>query len=304
MSWTAADIPDQTGRVVVVTGANSGLGYETALALARKGAHVILGCRNAAKTEAAMQAIRAAVPGARLTAIALDLASLASVRAFAAAVLAAAPRLDLLINNAGVMALPRCETQDGFEMQIGVNHLAHFALTGLLVERITATPSSRVVTVSSMAAEQGRIDFDDLHGWKSYTRYGAYGQSKLANILFAFELQRRLVKAGSVTLSLAAHPGLSETHLQATTAEASGALWERVVYGAMHATLSQSQAAGALPQLYAATAPDVTPGAFYGPRLIVRGAPVAARAPAAAYDEAVAARLWGLSEELTRVEYL
>jgi NAD(P)-dependent dehydrogenase (short-subunit alcohol dehydrogenase family) len=155
-----------------------------------------------------------------------------------------------------------------------------------------------------MAADAGRIAFDDLHGWQSYTRYGAYGQSKLANLLFAFELQRRLLAAGSATLSLAAHPGLSETQLQSNTATASGALWERVGYPLMHAVLSQSQAAGALPQLYAATAPDVEPGGFYGPRWRARGAPVAARAPSAAHDAAAAARLWELSEELTRVEYL
>ena len=304
MSWTTDQIPDQTGRVAVVTGANSGLGYETALALARKGAQVVMGCRNAAKSEAAVQAIRAAAPGALLTPLPLDLADLASVRRFAAAVLAGGLRLDLLVNNAGVMAIPRCETADGFEMQIGVNHLAHFALTGLLMDRIMQTPGSRVVTVSSMAADGGRIAFDDLHGWNSYTRYGAYSQSKLANLLFAFELQRRLVKAGSSTLSLAAHPGLSATELQDNTAQSSGSLWERVVYPVMHATLSQSAAAGALPQLYAATATGVTPGGFYGPRLKVRGAPVEAHAPSAAYDEAAAARLWEVSEELTRVGYL
>lgn len=303
-AWTASDIPDQTGRVAVVTGANSGLGYETTLALARKGAQVIMGCRNPAKAEAAAQAVRAAVPGAQLTLLALDLASLASVRSFAAQVRERGPRLDLLINNAGVMAIPRAETAEGFEMQLGVNHLAHFALTGLLIEPIRATPGSRVVSVSSMAAMQGRIAFDDLHGGQSYTRYGAYSQSKLANLLFAFELQRRLAQAGSPTLSLAAHPGLSATELQDNTAQASGSLWERMVYPVMHATLSQSAAAGALPQLYAATAPDVQPGGYYGPRWQARGAPVAAQGPAAAYDEAAAARLWQVSEELTRVEFL
>lgn len=303
-SWTVNDMPDQTGRVAVVTGANSGLGYETALALARKGAHVVMASRSTAKAETAAQAIRAEVPAAQLTLLALDLASLASVRSFAAQVAARWPRLDLLINNAGVMAPPRGETEDGFEMQFGVNHLAHFALTGLLIEPIMATPGSRIVTVSSMAAKGGRIAFDDLHGRQSYTRYGAYSQSKLANLLFAFELQRRLQRAGSSTLSLAAHPGLSETRLQANTATASGALWERVLYPIMHKIFSQSQAAGTLPQLYAATAPGAKPGGFYGPRWQARGAPVEARAPSAAYDEAAAARLWQVSEELTRVQYL
>ena len=299
--WNVGDMPDQTGRVAVVTGANSGLGYETALALARKGAHVVMASRSTAKGEVARDQIAARVPGARLAIMALDLADLAAVRAFAEAFLAAYDRLDLLINNAGVMAPPRSATADGFELQFGVNHLGHFALTGLLIPALAATSGSRVVTVSSMASFAGRLDFDDLQSERRYRRYAAYSRSKLANVLFAAELQRRLTDARAATLSLAAHPGLSATNLQAATADATGSQVERVGYAVLMRLFAQSAARGALPQLYAATAPEVEGGAFYGPHLVMAGYPVKAWLPPAAKRAADARRLWDVSETLTGV---
>ncbi len=302
--WTAADIPDLNGLVTIVTGANSGLGYETTLALARHGAEVVMACRNVDRALAAADSITAQVPDARLVLEKLDLSSLESVHSFAGRFRQRYQRLDRLFNNAGLMAPPRTETADGFELQFGVNHLGHFALTGRLVDRLLSTPASRVVTTSSSAAYAGRINFDDLQGERRYRRYRAYSQSKLANLLFAFELQRRLEAAGSQTLSMAAHPGLSSTHLQARTARASGSWWERIVYPLMHAVLSQSPAEGALPQLYAGTAPDARGGAFYGPRYAgIRGAPVQVKPPPAAKSRQDAARLWQVSVELTGVDY-
>lgn len=301
--WNAAEMPDQSGRIAVVTGANSGLGYETTLALARKGAHVVMACRNLEKAEAARQGLQEQLPGASLQLMELDLASLASVRAFADDFLARYERLDLLFNNAGLMAIPRRETEDGFEMQFGVNHLGHFALTGLLLPALLRTPGSRVVTVSSMAQRTGHIDFDDLMGEESYSRYGAYGQSKLANVLFAFELQRRLEAAGAETISVGVHPGYVDTELQSNSTDSSGSLFERALYGVLNKVAAQRPKQGVLPQLYAATMPDVQGGEFWGPRLFARGYPVSTRAQPEAYDEEVAARLWEASEELTGVEY-
>jgi protochlorophyllide reductase len=304
-TWTAADIPDQTGRVAIVTGANSGLGYETTRALARKGAHVVMAARSAERNAAARNRILAEIPAAALTLMPLDLAGLASVHAFAGAYLARFDRLDQLYNNAGLMATPHGVTADGFEMQFGVNHLGHFALTGLLIDRLTATPAARVITTTSSAAFYGRMNFEDLQFEEGYTRYGAYGQSKLANALFAFELQRRLEAAGYDTISVVAQPGLAETNLQNATASASGSKLERATYNVMHALLSQSAEMGALPQLYAGTAPGVRGGEFYTPgALHMRGYPRRARMIGRAYDEADAARLWELSEELTGVSYL
>lgn len=293
--WTANDMQDQTGRVALVTGANSGLGYETALALARKGARVLMACRNLKKGQAAMDEILAQVPDADLKLVQLDLGSLDSVRSFADSY--AETRLDLLFNNAGVMAPPYQVTQDGFESQFGINHLGHFALTGLLLDKLVSTPGSRVVTTSSGAARMGRINFDDLQSEKRYIRYQAYGQSKLANILFAFELNRKLEGTGS--LSLAAHPGYAATHLQST-----GNPLDTALYSVTNKVLAQSQAMGALPQLYAATVPGLQGGTYYGPQLYqVRGYPVEVKAPDRAYDVDVARRLWAVSEELTGVRY-
>lgn len=302
--WTANDIPDQTGRTALVTGANSGLGYETSLALARKGADVIMACRNLKKGEEAKRHILTHAPNASLHLMELDLASLESVRESARIFLAQYDRLDLLFNNAGVMAMPYHKTADGFEMQFGVNHLGHFALTGLLIETILKTPNSRIVTVTSNANFFGKITFDDLQGENNYSRYEAYCQSKLANVMFAFELQHRLDAIGSSTLSLTAHPGLSKTDLQSNTSQASGTLWERLTYTLMHTLVSQSAAKGALPQLYAATAPDVKGGEFYGPRWMhIRGYPTRMRANKLAYDRAACIRLWNLSEQLTGITY-
>src|SRR3954454_7909683 len=220
--WTARDVPSQTGRVAVVTGANSGLGLATARELARAGATVVLGCRDAARGAAAVERIRSDVPDAAVDLQLLDLASLASIADFAGRLTSSYPGIDLLINNAGVMAIPRAETADGFEMQFGTNHLGHFALTGRLVDALRARAGSRVVTVSSTAHKPGQINFDDLMSQRSYKKWGAYSQSKLANLLFAFELQRRLAAAGSETISVAAHPGYSATNLQAVGPRQSG----------------------------------------------------------------------------------
>ena len=245
--WTAVDIPDQTGRTAVVTGANSGLGLQTSRQLARFGAHVVLACRDKATRAAeAMTFIRSKVPDASLSTAPLDLADLASVRTFAAATLDAHPSVDLLINNAGIMAVPYRRTADGFEGQFGTNHLGHFALTGLLLPALLATPGSRVVTVSSGAAAMGRMHFDDLQGEGRYHRWLAYGQSKLANLLFAFELARRLAASGSAVVSAAAHPGYAATNLQSAGPREAGNWLAARFMELGNAMFAQSDAQGAL----------------------------------------------------------
>ncbi|MCW2988415.1 MAG: short-chain dehydrogenase/reductase [Solirubrobacterales bacterium] len=299
--WTAADIPDQAGRTVVVTGANSGLGLAAARALAGAGADVVLACRNGEKGEAAVASIRAEAPDASLALEALDLSSLDSVRAFAEHFRAGHEGLDLLINNAGVMAPPRRETADGFELQLGTNHLGHFALTGLLLDELRGREDARVVTVSSTAHKMGRINFDNLQGERRYFRWNAYGQSKLANVLFALELERRLRAAGSAVKSLVAHPGYASTNLQS----AAPPLVDRAVMAVTNRLLGQSPEMGALPELYAATRPNLDGGLFIGPDGFEeqRGYPKVVRAVKAGRDEATAARLWDVSEELTGVNY-
>ncbi len=303
--WTADQMPDQTGRIAVITGANSGLGYETALALARKGAHIIMAVRNTRKGEAARTEILKQAPHATVELMQLDLGSQQLIRTFAAAYRARFNRLDMLINNAGLMATPYGKTEDGFETQFGVNHLGHFALTGLLVDLLIATPGSRVVTVSSSAQYFGKINFANLHGERGYQRYMAYSHSKLANVLFAFELQRRLDAAGAGTLSFAVHPGLAHTNLQMNTADNNNTGWERVMYKIVLGAFAQSQTQGALPQLYAATASGLKGGTHYAPDGILegRGYPAQRRGAKAAYDRQTAARLWEVSEELTGVHY-
>jgi NAD(P)-dependent dehydrogenase (short-subunit alcohol dehydrogenase family) len=286
--WTVADIPDQSGRTVIVTGANSGLGAATAGALAAHGATVVLACRNTAKGDAA-----AATMTGDVSVRALDLADLSSVRAFAKGTEA----VDVLINNAGVMAVPHQRTADGFEMQIGTNFLGHFALTGLLLPSIT----ERVVTLSSGAHKMGKIDLDDLNYEKrTYRRWPAYAQSKLADLMFAYELQRRLAKQGSKVRSVAAHPGYAATELQGHTES----LMDRVM-ALGNRVVAQSAAMGALPTLYAATMPDVSGGDYYGPDGIgeLRGYPHRTGPSKASKDTGVAAKLWDRATELTGVTF-
>jgi NAD(P)-dependent dehydrogenase (short-subunit alcohol dehydrogenase family) len=297
--WTAADIPDQTGRVAIVTGANSGLGLAAARELARAGARVLLACRSVEKGQDAAARIRGAVPNAEIEPAVLDLADLQSVRSFAAS---RQEPLDLLINNAGIMAAPRRLTAQGFESQFGTNHLGHFALTGLLLGNLLAAPAPRVVTVSSALHRRGTIEFEDLEGERKYSRWGAYSQSKLANLMFCFELQRRAVEAGTALLSLAAHPGYAATNLQAA---GSPHLYERAFMWIGNRLFAQSADMGALPSLYAATFPGLPGGTFVGPdgRGEQRGHPKVVRAAAQAYDEQAWRRLWDVSEQLTGVHY-
>jgi NAD(P)-dependent dehydrogenase (short-subunit alcohol dehydrogenase family) len=299
--WTVEQIPDQSGRLAIVTGANSGLGLVTARELARAGAHVVLACRNVERGEAALSTCEGAVPGAELELEQLDLASLDSVRAFAERFRAAHDGLDLLINNAGVMATPRGRTADGFELQFGTNHLGHFALTGLLIGAMEGRVDARVVTLSSGMHRIGRIAFDNLGGERRYFRWRAYGQSKLANLLFALELGRRLRAAGSSVKSLAAHPGWAATNLQYAGPPA----FDRAVAHVGNKVLAQSDEMGALPTLYAATKPGLEGGTFAGPDgfLEQRGHPKPVATSSAARDEQAARRLWEVSEEMTGVRF-
>jgi NAD(P)-dependent dehydrogenase (short-subunit alcohol dehydrogenase family) len=303
--WTTEDIPPLPGRVAVVTGANSGLGFETATALARAGAHVVMACRDQDKGADAVDRLQGAVPGADVELGQLDLADLASVRKFATAFSDAHDGLDILVNNAGVMAIPRRETADGFEMQFGTNHLGHFALTGLLLDRLVAVPGARVVTVSSLVARVGRIRFDDLEGSRRYGAWSAYGQSKLANQLFTLELDRRATWHGCDLVSVASHPGYAATNLQSVAPQMSGSdLMERMTRLG-NLLLAQSAAAGALPSLYAATSPQVRGGSFFGPdRLFgARGHPTVTPFTRGARDPDTARRLWEVSEGLTGVRF-
>ena len=296
--WSAADVPDQSGRVALVTGANSGLGLHTSIALARKGARVLMACRDAGRAQAALQRVRADVPGATVELVTLDLASLASVEAAADEVAGRTPVLDLLVDNAGVMATPKGVTADGFELQLGTNHLGHFALTGRLLPLLLTAPAARVVVVSSGAHRTGRIAFDDLQSERGYSRWKAYGQSKLANLLFVRELDRRA--AATPLLVAAAHPGYAATHLQS----GQGSFLLEAVMKVGNAVIAQSDEAGALPSLYAATMPDVRRGDYWGPSLAeLRGAPKRVGRSTAAQDDAAARRLWDESERLTGVTY-
>jgi NAD(P)-dependent dehydrogenase (short-subunit alcohol dehydrogenase family) len=263
---------------------------------------VVIACRNTAKGEQALSTIRSAVPGARAEVRQLDLADLASVRAFATAVKDSHDRIDLLINNAGIMAPPRRTTADGFESQLGTNHLGHFALTGLLVPTLLAAPDPRVVTLSSVVHRIGRINFDDLQGERRYQRWRAYGQSKLANLMFSFELQHRASAAGAKLESMAAHPGYAATNLQTAGPEIAVERWGMVV---ANRVIAQSADMGALPTLYAATVPDLPGGTFVGPGAWggMRGYPSVTSGSAQAYDTGTAIRLWEVSEKLTGVHY-
>jgi NAD(P)-dependent dehydrogenase (short-subunit alcohol dehydrogenase family) len=303
--WTARDILSQAGRVAVVTGANSGLGLVTTRELARAGARVVMGCRDLARGETARADVTAQVPDAQVEVRRVDLASLASIREFADTLRADVPTIDLLVNNAGVMAIPRQETDDGFEMQLGTNHLGHFALTGLMLPTLIGQAGSRVVTVSSTAHKPGRIDFDDLMGERSYKKWAAYYQSKLANLLFAYELQRRLDAAGLATISVAAHPGYAATNLQQVGPRMEGSRAGALLMSLGNSLLAQSDDKGALPQLYAATAPDVRGGEYFGPDGIAesRGHPKRVDSTKASKDTDAARRLWEASEQFTGVRY-
>ncbi len=302
-AWTTNDIPDLSGRTVIITGATSGIGYEAALALAARGAETILAVRDTARGQACASRIRTAHGGAKVSVSALDLASLASVRAFAERTVASLPRLDLLLNNAGLgLQRTRAVTVDGFERQFGTNHLGHFALTGLLVPALLAAPAPRVVTIASVAHRRGRIDFDDLQTERPYDGRKAYGQSKLANLMFALELDRRAREANARLMSVAAHPGVSSTGFIAATGMPG--MMVSVATLAI-GVLGQSAARGALPGLYAATMPDVNGGQYWGPDglLEVRGNPALAQVSPQAQDRAVWQRLWSVSEELTGVTF-
>ncbi len=303
--WTPADIPPQSGKLALITGANSGVGFHAALELARAGARVLLGCRSRDKATAARLRILAQVPDAQLEPAILDLASLASIRAFAQSFLDRSRPLDLLINNAGVMALPtRQLTADGFELQIGTNHLGHFALTGLLLPAIIAAPAARIVTVSSIAHRGGSIRLHDLNWTRDYKPWPAYRQSKLANLFFAFELARRLQATHPKVASIAVHPGVARTNLFAAgpgqKKDLPGLLAPLVI-----SIVGQSDRQGALPTLYGATAPEARSGRFYGPHGFreMRGYPVEVTPESQAYDEPTAASLWTISEDLTQVHY-
>lgn len=292
--WTSEDIPDQNGRIVIVTGANTGIGYETAKALARKGARVTLACRSREKGEDAAARIMAESPSGGAVYARLDLADLESVRAFTEAFIGSNERLDLLINNAGVMVPPESKTAQGFELQFGVNHLAHFALTQHLLDLLRATQGARVVNVSSIAHKQGAMDFEDLNFTdRKYRPWQAYGQSKLANLLFTFELQRRLEDERTSVIAVAAHPGWTGTDLQRHSGLA----------GFLNPFLAMPTPQGALPTLRAATDPEVKGGEYYGPHgmMEMRGYPVRVGTTEAAKRIDDAAKLWQISEELTGV---
>jgi NAD(P)-dependent dehydrogenase (short-subunit alcohol dehydrogenase family) len=297
--WTATDIPDQTGRTAVVTGSNTGLGFETAAALAAKGAHVVLAVRNVDKGNEAAARIGAQTPGASVAVTELDLSSLDSVRAAAEQLRSGHDTIDLLINNAGVMMTPQSTTKDGFELQFGTNHLGHFAFTGLLLDRLLAVSGSRVVTVSSVGHRFARngIRFDDLQWEKDYGRVAAYGQAKLANLMFTYELQRRL--QGTATIAAAAHPGGSRSELTRNLPR------PVLLLSTVLEPLFQDTEMGALPTLRAATDPGIIGGQYFGPDGFgeQRGHPVVVASSRVSHDTDAQRRLWRVSEELTGVRF-
>ena len=302
MKWTEKDVPDQSGRLAVVTGSNTGLGYNTARVLAARGAKVVMAVRDTAKGESAAARIRGLTPGAEVTVHKLDLGSLAAVKEAAAELSASYPRIDLLINNAGVMYPPKSTTADGFELQFGTNHLGHFALTGILLPNLLGVDGSRVVVVASIAHNiRAKIDFDDLQWEKrKYDRVASYGQSKLANLMFAYDLQRRLAAAKAKTIAVAAHPGVAATELVRHIPGASlpGVDW-------ISGKLLNSAELGALATLRAATDPGVKGGQYYGPDGFreLRGYPVLVDSTPQSKDVAIQERLWKVSEELTGVTF-
>ncbi len=303
--WTAAQMPSQTGKTVLITGANSGIGYQAALEFARHGAHVLLGCRSQAKGEAALERLHRESPGTNTELVLLDMASLRSVRAFAEAFASSGAALDVLINNAGVMALPERQlTEDGFERQFGTNHLGHFALTGLLLPALQRAGESRVVTVASLAHRNGKMVWDDLQSERKYVPWEAYNSSKLANILFARELDRRARDKGLGLVSVAVHPGVARTNIF-ENGPGTGSLKAKIL-AVLAPLLTQDDAMGALPTEYAATAPQVKGGEYLGPDGPgeFKGYPKVVTPRPQALDQAAGQRLWQESERLTGVSYL
>jgi NAD(P)-dependent dehydrogenase (short-subunit alcohol dehydrogenase family) len=305
MSFRAQDVPPLTGKTVIVTGANSGIGFEAARVFAERGADLIMACRSSERGHAAAERIRSALPEAHIEVRPLDLASLAAVREFARWFNDSRGALHLLINNAGLMAIPRQTTVEGFEMQLGVNHLAHFALTGLVLPKLLETPGARVVNLSSQAHLIGRMRWDDLDGQRSYYKWTAYGQSKLANLLFTFELARRLNARHATQRALACHPGYAATNLQLVGPRMEGSRLGLTMMKIGNQVLAQSAADGALPTLYAATAPAAQSGEYIGPGGLFgrAGAPAPLRAMAAAYEPMAMQRLWQVSIERTGVSF-
>ncbi|MDX1522723.1 MAG: oxidoreductase [Anaerolineae bacterium] len=303
-AWTTANIPDQSSKVAIVTGANSGIGYETALELAQNGATVVMACRSLPKAEAAAAEIRQTNPPGEVVIMELDLGDLDSVRRFAVAFQKRYDRLDMLINNAGIMMIPYGKTEDGFEKQFGTNHLGHFALTGLLLDLLLNTPQARVVNISSSGHRTGTMDFSNLmfEGGQGYTPMASYARSKLANLHFTYELQRRLEAIGSSCIAVAAHPGASGTNLGNHLAEGA---WHMRLLFTVGMSFAQSPAMGALPTLRAAVGADVRGGDYYGPNglMEMRGYPVKVKSNNASHSKADAEQLWQVSEQLTGVRF-
>ncbi|ABW16149.1 short-chain dehydrogenase/reductase SDR [Parafrankia sp. EAN1pec] len=301
--WSAADVPDLNGRTAVVTGANSGIGFEAAKLLAGRGATVVMACRNPVKAQDALDTIRIAVPEADVSVLQMDLSSLTSVRKAADALVTERPVIDLLINNAGVMLLPQGKTEDGFEQHFGINHLGHFAFTGLVLEAVTASDAGRIVTVSSNGHRMGKIDFDDLDLAQKYRPFRAYARSKLANLLFTYELQRRLTAAGGSARSVAAHPGGANTEVGGNPSPVQRKL--KKVVDHIPNPIVHSAFKGSLPLLRAAVDPSTRGGEYYGPSGLLKmtGHPVLVTSNAASRDTGTAERLWELSERLTMVTY-
>jgi len=307
MKWTLEDIPSLEGQTWVVTGANSGLGLATVKALASKNARVIMACRDPGRAEAAADEVRRVAPAAKLELERLDLASLESIERFAAKLTQAHPVIDGLINNAGIMAIPRSTTADGFELQLGTNHLGHFALTLRLLPLLEAAKAPRLVNVASLVHKLGAMNFEDLMGEKAYGAWAAYYQSKLANLLFTYELQRRLTAAQKKTVVVAAHPGYAATNLQGVGAKMTGSKLGAWVMALGNSLLGEPAERGALPLLYAATAPEVRGGEYYGPdglmEMRMKSVPRRCDSSDAARDPATAQRLWEVSEQLTLVRF-
>jgi NAD(P)-dependent dehydrogenase (short-subunit alcohol dehydrogenase family) len=305
VTWSPSEIPDCTGKTALVTGANSGIGFEAARLLAGKGATVVLGCRSEPRGRDALQRIAASVPSARVEMLLVDLASLASIREAAARFGERHDRLDVLCNNAGVMAIPRTLSEDGFELQLAVNHLGPFALTGLLLSKLLAAPAARVVAVSSLVHRAARLRLDDLDSARRYRKWEAYAQSKLANLLFAYELQRKLARSGARAISVACHPGYSDTNLQQVGPALEGSRLRSVLFRASNRLFAQSSEKGAWPIVYAATAPGVAGGDYIGPSGPgeMFGAPVEVRSSGTSHDPELARALWSASVERTGVDY-